>query len=110
MGKYSKLKYVGIQEAGIGFADPILTDSTSLNLEKSKRYIITSPTSCTMTLPPSPAIGDKVGVVISNNLLTNTINRNGQRIQGLNENLTLDVSNVSIELLYTNSILGWRLV
>lgn len=63
----------------------------------------------TVTLPASPAAGDTV--YISNGPYTNTIiARNGQNIMGLAENLTLDVANIGVTLIFADSTRGWRLM
>jgi hypothetical protein len=62
-----------------------------------------------LSLPASPAAGDTV--YISNGPYTNTtVARNGQRIMGLLENLTLDVANIGITLIFADSTRGWRIM
>jgi hypothetical protein len=62
-----------------------------------------------VTLPASPAAGDSV--YISNGPYTNTtIAKNGQNIMGLAENLTLDVANIGITLIFADSTRGWRIM
>jgi hypothetical protein len=62
-----------------------------------------------LSLPASPAAGDTV--YISNGPYTNTtIARNGQNIMGLAENLTLDVENIGITLVFADSTRGWRIM
>lgn len=59
-----------------------------------------------LTLPASPKIGDQVAVyVISANLAV--VNRNGQFIMGLAENMTLDVNAVPTILVYLSPSQGW---
>jgi hypothetical protein len=62
-----------------------------------------------LSLPASPAAGDTV--YISNGPYTNTtVARNGQNIMGLAENLTLDVENIGITLIFADSTRGWRIM
>jgi len=66
----------------------------------------------TLTLPAGPSIGFVVEIVdISGNASTNffTIARNGERIQGLQEDLIFNVNNKAMKLIYSNSAKGWRL-
>jgi hypothetical protein len=67
----------------------------------------------TLTLPASPLIGDTIKITdIANNCSSfkPNIDRNGQPIQGLAENMLFDVSNASITLVYSNTTYGWRIV
>ena len=64
----------------------------------------------TITLPGSPTENDSIqiidatGVFASSNV---TVARNGQKIQNLAEDLTLNVNNASITLIYSGSTYGW---
>lgn len=66
-----------------------------------------------ITLPLSPLEGDSVqfidatGVFASSNV---TVLRNGQKIQNLSEDLTLNVNNAAITLVYTGAAYGWLIV
>jgi hypothetical protein len=68
----------------------------------------------TLTLPASPLISDQpinICHVGGNNNIV--IARNGQRIMGLLEDMTVDVlvtPNASFELAYSNATFGWRLI
>jgi hypothetical protein len=60
----------------------------------------------TVTLPATPAVGDQVIVIdtasswATNNL---TVGRNGSTIEGLAEDLVCDISNVSVQLVYSGT-------
>jgi hypothetical protein len=60
----------------------------------------------TVTLPATPAVGDQVIVIdtasswAANNL---TVGRNGSTIEGLAEDLVCDISNVSVQLVYSGT-------
>jgi len=60
----------------------------------------------TVTLPATPAVGDQVIVIdtasswAANNL---TVGRNGSTIEGLAENLVCNISNVSVQLVYSGT-------
>lgn len=66
-----------------------------------------------LTLPASPAIGDQpinimhVGGDIASNPIT--VLRNGNRIMGLTEDMTVNTPNASFGLAYCNATRGWRI-
>jgi hypothetical protein len=66
----------------------------------------------TVTLPASPSLGDTIAFTDSNGTFgTNnlTIARNGSLLQGLAEDLIVDIKDVSFQLIYTGSATGWKL-
>jgi len=72
----------------------------------------TSGGSWTLTLPASPLLGDIVSMNDLNGSWESnpvTIDRNGQRINGLLENLLCDVNNCCIKLVYSNVTYGWKI-
>jgi hypothetical protein len=65
----------------------------------------------TITLPPTPTLGDKVRIIdLSNNAAINNISvgRNGEKIDGESSNFIIDINNAGVELIYTNNTYGWR--
>ena len=80
---------------------------------KNGRYMInTSGGAVTMTLPATAAMGDTIQVIdASGSFDTNnlTVGRNGLKIMGLSEDMTVANKNISFELVYYNSANGWRL-
>ena len=64
----------------------------------------------TVTLPASPSAGDIVGIKdYANTADTNniTIGRNGEKIQGVENDFIIDTEGLSIVLLYVDSTKGW---
>lgn len=68
-------------------------------------YVLTA--SLTLTLPPSPAVGDTVKVSNLSGTTTAVVARNGRNIQGLAEDLTIDSLNAAITLVYADATRGW---
>jgi hypothetical protein len=72
----------------------------------------TDTTGVTLTLPATPVIGQEVGVIDgTGNASVNaiTLNRNGNKIQGLAEDMTISSNRAAFTLVYYNSTNGWVL-
>lgn len=78
--------------------------STNTNAVVSTTYVITA--NLTLTLPASPSNGQWVDVINRSGVTTPTIARNGNNIQGLAENMTLDLLNASLRLSFVTGQ-GW---
>jgi hypothetical protein len=67
----------------------------------------------TLTLPSSPTLGDMIrindlaGTFATNNL---TVGRNGSKIQGVSDDLLMDINQAGVTLIYSNSTYGWKIV
>jgi len=68
-------------------------------------YVMTA--SLTLTLPASPAVGDTVRISNLSGTTTCVIGRNGNKIQNVAEDLTIDSLNAAITLTYASASLGW---
>jgi hypothetical protein len=79
--------------------------STNTSASKDTIYVFTA--SLVLTLPASPAVGDKIGISNQSGTTTATVARNGNNIAGLAEDLTIDVDNLGIQLLYSGATKGW---
>nr|BAR36628.1 phage tail fiber-like protein [uncultured Mediterranean phage uvMED] len=110
--------YNGTQWTGLGGGNPWATHtadgSTALTVAANDRYFIdTTAGAQTANLPASPQTGDQVsfidlaGTFDTNNL---TIGRNSLKIMGLTEDLVISTENAGIQLVYTGSTYGWKLV
>jgi len=67
----------------------------------------------TVTLPASPSMGDEIRIIdATGNASTNniTVARNGNNIQGVADNLTIDTDRAAFGLVYYNSTQGWLLM
>jgi hypothetical protein len=70
----------------------------------------TASASFTVTLPPSPANGDMVGILDVNGTFRDrpvTIARNGKKIQDVTENWLIDIAGTYIELVYIQPKGSW---
>ena len=88
----------------------IVTDATTTAVA-SEWLILTNVGTTTVTLPGSPASGNKVWITVGNALETNVVARNGKKIQGAAADLTIDdltVSGGTVKLTYaTGSSFEW---
>lgn len=67
----------------------------------------------TITLPATPSVDDKITIGdVAGTWGTNkpVLGRNGSLIMGLAEDLTLDIKNLTVEVIYSGSTYGWRIV
>ena len=79
--------------------------SANTNAVAGKLYVFVS--SVTLTLPATPSPGDQVGFSNRSGTTTPVIDRNGENIMGVAENLTLDNENAFGTLIYADASEGW---
>ena len=80
--------------------DRILSDSSS------SAFTITLPAGATLI------IGDQIQIIdVTSSFNTNnvTIDRNGSKINGATDNLTLDIDGAAVTVLYTGATYGWAI-
>jgi hypothetical protein len=76
-------------------------------------FVDTTAAPIVVTLSATPAVGtiitfsDYAGTWKTNNV---TLLRNGNKIQGLEENMSLNLGGVTIGIVYTGSTYGWRIM
>ena len=106
--------YNGTQWTGLGGGNPWATMSSNTTVAANDRYFVdTSGGAVTATLPASPQTGDQVsfvdlaGTFDTNNL---TIARNSLKIMGQTADMTVSTEDAGIQLVYTGSTYGWKLV
>lgn len=87
--------------------------TTNFNaINKYGYFVNTTSGPITTTLPSSAALGDEIAFIDGNQTFdTNnfTIDRNGHKIQSLEENLTVSIENAGFTLVYYNIENGWKL-
>lgn len=100
-------------------------DGTNINLNGKINYNVTTTgvsktisnlEYCTVTangliitLPQNPLVGDRVKIGMGENVTTVTIGRNGSKIMGFTDDMIIDIPYVTVELIYINSTIGWRI-
>lgn len=84
-----------------------VVSGTTQTAAANNHYVLTNVAATTITLPASPNAGDIIWVTVANGLTTNTIARNGNNIMSLAQDMTLNGSNIAVQLRYINSTIGW---
>jgi hypothetical protein len=91
---------------------PVLVDrtvtGTSVTAAAGDMCRLTNVAATTVTLPPSPANDDLIGIYAANRLETNIVNGNGNNICGLAEAMTIDNPYFPVLLRFRTG-LGWDL-
>lgn len=106
--------FVSAAVAGVTGSTDALTlsvsNSASVSLVAGQHDCATYSGAVTWTLPASPSVGQRCGIMVGNGLTTNVVARNGSNIMGLAEDMTVDNVNASIVFRYVSVSLGWRIV
>lgn len=87
--------------------------TAALTMVKGMGYFVdTSGGAVTLTLPASPNRGDTIKVIDLGSAGTNniTIARNGNKIQGVTEDLTVSTDDAAFALVYNDTNTDWRLM
>lgn len=84
-----------------------IVTGTTQTATAGNHYVLTNAAATTLTLPLTPAAGDLVWVSVGNGLSTNVVARNGQKIQSVAEDMTLNAQYAMVQMRYVNSTIGW---
>jgi len=96
--------------AGITWKNLYSTTSTTANkVLVNKEFCSVTQNNTTITLPTNPVAGWFVTINNTGNFQNITIARNGSLLMGLAEDMIMDVGYVSLNLMFVNSTIGWRL-
>ncbi len=87
---------------------PVNVISTATNATVKEAYVFTS--NVTLTLPSTPLSGDWIEVSNLSATPSPIIARNGKKIVGLEENLTIDTAYAGFRLVFTGDSLGWTII
>jgi hypothetical protein len=90
----------------------VVETGTSVTAEPNNRVVCTGG-GFTVTLPASPSVNDTVQVIDATGVFGSsnvTVGRNSEKIQNLAEDLTLNINNTAITLVYTGATYGWLIV
>ena len=90
-----------------------LHTSGAKTLAVSDRLMVIPAANMTVTLPLTPSIGNSVRIIdaAGTAATTNfTIARNGEKIMGTAQDMTVNTNSARLHLVYVNSTVGWRLV
>lgn len=82
--------------------------STNTSAQSGYCYVISA--ALTLTLPATPAAGDWVSIQDSSDSSAVVIGRNSEKIMGLAEDMTVDITSVGMRLVYSGATLGWVIV
>ena len=93
---------------GAGASSTFSVQSSSFTATSNSSYWITG-NNVTVTLPASPSDNDFVRIVNASSVTGCTVGRNGKKIMGLSEDLTIDPTYFSITLVYYASSTDWIL-
>ena len=100
--------YIGSQgikgPAGLSYTSSVST-GTNITAVTEVLYILTA--NVILTLPAAPTNFDFVGITNLSGFPNSTVARNGEKIMGLTEDLTIDVANGGFSLFYSGSTVGW---
>jgi hypothetical protein len=88
--------------------------SANEQMQKTTSYLCDSTAGAfTLTLPATPVLGDKVSIIDSVEMFkTNnvTIDRNGEAIMGLSEDMLANVDGISFDMVFKDAARGWVII
>ena len=93
---------------GIAYAG-ISTTLINKTIE-NREFCIALSSGLTITLPASPQPGWEVGVGVGGEFTDTIIERNGNNIMNVAENMTIDVEYLNVNLIYVDNTYGWKVI
>lgn len=106
-----------------GYTTEIVAAATTVSAVKDYLYILTNPSTVTITLPASPADGDTIGIAnnfvtsggnVTNKLVAPGTTGNTDKIMGATTDLVIDNGSAAFDLVFSSSSAptgnGWTIV
>lgn len=94
--------------AGVAAPQLVVVSGAARSMSANEHAVLTNAAASTATLPPSPAEGDVCWITGANGRSDNLIARNGKTIMGLAEDLTVNVTDITVQLRYAGAT--WRIL
>ena len=92
---------------GGGLRNTVVVSSDTTAIAKAI-HILTA--FCTLTLPALPPVNTQVAIYNSSGFKTCIVDPNGGKINGIAEQMTIDVLEISFVLMYTGVTYGWVVI
>lgn len=88
----------------------IVVSTTTQAMQANKHYVVTTAgADAALTMPASPAVGDRIQISVTNGRKDNSVVANVSPIQGQANDLFLDLKIPTYEFKYLDSTRGWYL-
>ena len=110
-GKYLTSDGTNTSWATISTGLPSSSISSNVTLSSNYKYFVDTAAIRTITLPPSPTVGDEIyifdasGTAASYNI---TVSRNSNLINGNAGNFIIDINGGAASFIYTGASYGWK--
>ncbi len=93
--------------ASAGLPTMNIVSGTTQTAVASNHYVLTNASATTVTLPTSPSAGSVVWITVANGRTDNVVARNGQNINSIAEDMTINAAYAGIQLRYADATRGW---
>lgn len=109
--KWTGTRWEIVVVGATGGSIPSIEVSSDTTLDVQTKHFVDTSASRTLTLPDMPNIGDEVfiydafGLASTNNII---VLRNGNKINGLEDDAIIDIDQSTSSFTYTGITLGWR--
>lgn len=95
----------------VGLTWSVVTSGTSIAANNG--YFLNPSDDITLILPDAPVLGDPINIVDAFNKATTyliTLDRNGKNIEGIAENLIINIDGAGLSIVYIDEVRGWEIV
>ena len=97
--------------AGAASSYSLHPNGTTTAIDKTiveDEFLLVTAAGKTITLPSAPTAGQSVVYISVGNFVNTVVNRNGNKIMGLAQDMTINVANTTITFMYHGTAAGWR--